>query len=57
MFTTAGEVFLMIGASEGTRVLPTFSGNCATACEPRSTAPVAIDALMTARKWKADCLM
>ena len=29
MFTTAGEAFLTIGASEGTGVSPTFSGSCA----------------------------
>ena len=57
MFTTAGEVLLMIGASDGTGVLPTFSGNCACVCKPKSSALVAIDARMTARKVEADCVM
>jgi hypothetical protein len=37
MLTTAGEAFFTIGASEGTGVSPTFSGNCALAPTLKNT--------------------
>ena len=52
-----GVASLMIGANDGTGVLPTLSGNCASACEPRNSAPVAIEARTTVRRLRADCVM